>query len=86
MSKDDKEYFNISDDQIADMEDGLDLDKMRAFDKHNEDVKTMELTKFGLELYIKRFGKESNVYEQCKSLIVDIDNNIQHTEKYKDLL
>jgi len=86
MSIKDKEYFNISDQQIADMEDGLDLDKMRAFDKHNEDVKTMELTKFGLELYIKRFGKESNIYEKCKELIVELDNNINHTENYKDLL
>ena len=82
----DKEYFNISDKQIAEMEDGLDLDKMRAFDKHNEDVKTMELTKFGLELYIKRFGPESNIYQKCKELIVELDNNITHTEKYKDLL
>ena len=37
MSKPDKEYFNISDQQIAEIEDGLDMDKMRAFDKHNED-------------------------------------------------
>ena len=86
MSKSDKEYFNISDQQIAEMEDGLDMDKMRAFDKHNEDVKIMELTKTGLELYIKRFGKESNIYEKCKELIVELDNNIEHTEKYKDLL
>ena len=46
----------------------------------------MELTKYGLELYIKRFGKESNIYQQCKNLIVELDNNIEHTEKYKDLL
>ncbi len=68
MSKLDKEYFNISDEQIAEMESVLDMDKMRAFDKHNEDVKIMELTKTGLELYIKRFGKESNIYEKCKTL------------------
>ncbi len=86
MSKDDKEYFNISEQQIADMEDGLDLDKMRAFDKHNEDIKTMQLAKFGLEHYIKRFGKESNIYEKCKELIVELDNNINHTENYKDIL
>ena len=44
MSKPDKEYFNISDQQIAEMEDALDMDKMRAFDKHNEDIKIMELS------------------------------------------
>tara|TARA_Y100000114_G_C11488798_1_gene198874 strand:+ start:228 stop:488 length:261 start_codon:yes stop_codon:yes gene_type:complete len=86
MTKSDKEYFNISDKQIAEMEDGLDLDKMRAFDKHNEDIDTMELTKFALKNYIKRFGKESNIYEKCKDLIVELDNNIEHTENYKDLL
>ena len=86
MSIKDKEYFNISDQQIADMEDGLDLDKMRAFDKHNEDIETMELTKFALKNYIKRFGKESNIYNKCKDLIVELDNNIKHTENYKEML
>jgi|TARA_Y100000289_G_C3912723_1_gene145608 hypothetical protein len=86
MDKPDKEYFNISDKQIAEMEDGVDIDKMRAFDKHNEDIETMELTKFALKNYIKRFGKESNIYDKCKELIVELDNNIEHTENYKDML
>lgn len=86
MSKTDKEYFNISDRQIAEMEDGVDIDKMRAFDKHNEDIETMELTKFALKNYIKRFGKESNIYDKCKELIVELDTNIEHTENYKDML
>ena len=86
MDKPDKEYFNISDRQIAEMEDGVDLDKMRAFDKHNEDIETMELTKFALKNYIKRFGKESNIYDKCKELIVELDTNIEHTENYKDML
>ena len=86
MDKPDKEYFNISDRQIAEMEDGVDIDKMRAFDKHNEDIETMELTKFALKNYIKRFGKESNIYDKCKELIVELDTNIEHTENYKDML
>ena len=86
MDKPDKEYFNISDRQIAEMEDGGDIDKMRAFDKHNEDIETMELTKFALKNYIKRFGKESNIYDKCKELIVELDTNIEHTENYKDML
>ena len=60
--------------------------KMSAYDKCNEDIKTMELAKTGLDLFMKRFGKESNIYQQCKNLIVELDNNIEHTEKYKDLL
>jgi|TARA_R100001129_G_scaffold182923_1_gene164320 hypothetical protein len=86
MDKPDKEYFNISDRQIAEMEDGVDIDKMRAFDKHNEDIETMELTKFALKNYIKRFGKQSNIYDKCKELIVELDTNIEHTENYKDML
>ena len=86
MDKPDKAYFNISDRQIAEMEDGVDIDKMRAFDKHNEDIETMELTKFALKNYIKRFGKESNIYDKCKELIVELDTNIEHTENYKDML
>ena len=86
MSKSDKEYFNISDKQIAEMEDGLDMDKIRAFDKHNEDIKTMELTKTGLDLFIKRFGKENNIYKKCEELIVDIDENIKQTQNHLDML
>tara|TARA_Y100001937_G_scaffold48097_1_gene67163 strand:- start:36 stop:296 length:261 start_codon:yes stop_codon:yes gene_type:complete len=86
MSKSDKEYFNISDKQIAEMEDGLDIDKIRAFDKHNEDIKTMELTKTGLDLFMKRFGKENNIYKKCEELIVDIDENIKQTQNHLDML
>ena len=86
MSKSDKEYFNISDKQIAEMEDGIDMDKIRAFDKHNEDIKTMELTKTGLDLFMKRFGKENNIYKKCEELIVDIDENIKQTQNHLDML
>ena len=86
MSKSDKEYFNISDKQIAEMEDGLDMDKIRAFDKHNEDIKTMELTKTGLDLFMKRFGKGNNIYKKCEELIVDIDENIKQTQNHLDML
>ncbi|BAQ90880.1 hypothetical protein [uncultured Mediterranean phage uvMED] len=86
MSLEDKKLFCISEDQIAEMEDGLDLDKMRAFDKHNSDIETMTLCKAGLNMYIKRFGKESNIYEKCKELIVELDNNIKHTQNYMDVL
>ena len=82
----DRLLLGLSAKELDDMENSIDMDKMRAFDKHNEDVKIMELTKTGLELYIKRFGKESNIYEKCKNLIVELNNNIEHTEKYKDLL
>ena len=86
MSKSDKEYFNISDKQIAEMEDGLDIDKIRAFDKHNEDIKTMELTKTGLDLFMKRFGKDNSIYDKCEKLIVDIDENIKQTQNHMDML
>ena len=86
MSLEDKKMFCISEDQIADMEDGIDMDKMRAMDKHNSDIETMTLCRAGLNMYIKRFGKESNIYEKCKELIVEIDTNIKATENYLDIL
>ena len=53
----DKKLFSISEKQIAEMEDSIDMQKMRAYDKCNEDIKTMELTKTGLDLFMKRFGR-----------------------------
>jgi len=46
----------------------------------------MELAKNSLSLYIKRFGKESNIYEKAKDIIVDLDNNINETQNFMDKL
>ena len=85
MSSDQK-LFCISEDQIAEMEDGIDMQKMRAYDKCNEDIRTMELTKTGLDLFMKRFGKDNSIYDKCKKLIVDIDENIKQTQNHMDML
>ena len=85
MSSDQK-LFCISDKQLEEMENSIDMQKMRAYDKCNEDIKTMELTKTGLDLFMKRFGKENNIYKKCEELIVDIDENIKQTQNHLDML
>ena len=82
----DKKLFSISEKQIAEMEDGIDMQKMRAFDKCNEDIRTMELTKTGLDLFMKRFGKDNPIYNKCKDLVVDIEDNIKQTQNHMDML
>ena len=85
MSSDQK-LFCISDKQLEEMEDSIDMQKMRAYDKCNEDIKTMELTKTGLDLFMKRFGKDNSIYDKCEKLIVDIDENIKQTQNHMDML
>ena len=85
MSSDQK-LFSISEKQLEEMENGIDMQKMRAYDKCNEDIKTMELTKTGLDLFMKRFGKDNRIYKKCEELIVDIDDNIKQTQNHMDML
>jgi len=82
----DKKLFYISEDQIAEMENGIDMQKMVAYDKCNEDIKTMELAKTGLDLFMKRFGKDNRLYEKCDKLIVELDDNIKQTQNHMDML
>ena len=85
MSSDQK-LFCISDKQLEEMENSIDMQKMRAYDKCNEDIRVMELTKFGLDLHMKRFGKDNRIYEKCEKLIVDIEDNIKQTQNHMDML
>jgi len=82
----DQKLFCISDKQLEEMENSIDMQKMRAYDKCNEDIKTMELTKTGLDLFMKRFGKDNSIYDKCEKLIVDIDENIKQTQNHMDML
>ena len=85
MSSDQK-LFSISEKQLEEMENGIDMQKMRAYDKCNEDIKTMELAKTGLDLFMKRFGKDNRLYETCNKLIVELDDNIKQTQNHMDML
>ena len=85
MSSDQK-LFSISEKQLEEMENGIDMQKMRAYDKCNEDIRIMELTKHGLDLFMKRFGKDNRLYETCNKLIVELDDNIKQTQNHMDML
>ena len=82
----DRLLFGLSAKELDDMENSIDMDKMRSLDKNLEDVQIMQLAKNYLSLYIKRFGRESNIYEKAKDIIVDLDNNINETQKHMDNL
>ena len=82
----DKLLWGLSDQEIDDMENSLDLQKMRSFDRNLEDIEIMQLAKNSLKMYLKRFGKESNIYEKAKDIIVDLDRNIDETQNFMDKL
>ena len=82
----DKLLYNISDKEIDQMEESIDLQKMRSLDKNLEDVEIMQLAKNSLKMYIKRFGKESNIYNSAKEIIIQLDKNIDETQNFMDML
>ena len=82
----DKLLWGLSDQEIDDMENSLDVQKMRSFDRNLEDIEIMQLAKNSLKMYLKRFGKESNIYEKAKDIIIDLDNNIKETQNFMDKL
>tara|TARA_Y100001938_G_scaffold42007_1_gene57871 strand:+ start:24 stop:278 length:255 start_codon:yes stop_codon:yes gene_type:complete len=82
----DKILWGLSDREIDDMENSIDLQKMRSLDRNLEDIEIMQLAKNSLKMYLKRFGKESNIYEKAKDIIVDLDRNIDETQNFMDKL
>jgi|TARA_Y100000015_G_C2352610_1_gene71381 hypothetical protein len=82
----DKLLWGLSDQEIDDMENSLDVQKMRSFDRNLEDIEIMQLAKNSLKMYLKRFGKESNIYDKAKDIIVDLDRNIDETQNFMDKL
>ena len=82
----DRLLYDISDKEIADMEDSIDIQKMRALDRNLEDVEIMQLAKNSLKMYLKRFGKESNIYNKATEIIIDLDRNIDETQNFMDKL
>tara|TARA_R100000231_G_C5231482_1_gene136820 strand:- start:141 stop:395 length:255 start_codon:yes stop_codon:yes gene_type:complete len=82
----DKLLYNISDKEIDQMEESIDLQKMRSLDKNLEDVEIMQLAKNSLKIYLKRFGKESNIYDLATKIIIQLDRNIDETQNFMDML
>ena len=46
----------------------------------------MQLAKNSLKMYLKRFGKESNIYHKATEIIIDLDRNIDETQNFMDNL
>tara|TARA_Y100000361_G_scaffold149134_1_gene162948 strand:+ start:804 stop:1058 length:255 start_codon:yes stop_codon:yes gene_type:complete len=82
----DKLLWGLSDREIDEMENSIDIQKMRSLDRNLEDIEIMQLAKNSLKMYLKRFGKESNIYEKAKDIILDLDRNIDETQNFMDNL
>ena len=82
----DKLLLGLSDQEIDDMENSIDITKMQSFDKHLEDIEIMQLAKNSLKMYIKRFGKNSNIYDKAKDIVINLDRDINETQNHMDML
>tara|TARA_Y100000004_G_scaffold108587_1_gene121794 strand:+ start:278 stop:538 length:261 start_codon:yes stop_codon:yes gene_type:complete len=86
MIMSDKLLLGLSDQEIDDMENSIDITKMQSFDKHLEDIEIMQLAKNSLKMYIKRFGKNSNIYDKAKDIVINLDRDINETQNHMDML
>ena len=82
----DKQLYGISDKEIEEMEEATEGLRLRALDKHNSDVEVMTLLKVSCNQYLKRFGKESNLYHLLRDVSLQLDKNIDETKKFMDFI
>ena len=82
----DKLLLGLSDQEIDDMENSIDITKMQSFDKHLEDVEIMQLAKNSLKMYLKRFGKNSDIYDKANDIVNNLDKDINETQNHMDML
>ncbi len=80
----DKLLYNISDKEIKDMEDATENLRLRALDKHSTDVEVMTALNISIKQYLRRFGKESNLYKPLTEVSLQIRENIDTTINYMD--
>ena len=82
----DKQLYNISDKEIKEMEDATENLKLRAIDKHSVDVEVMTALNISIKQYLRRFGKESNLYEPLTDVSEQIRKNIDATFKHMEMI
>lgn len=82
----DKLLYGLSDKELDEMENSIDMTKMQSYDRHLENIEIMQLAKNSLKIYIKRFGKNSNIYDKANDIIGDLEKNINETQNFMDML
>lgn len=80
----DKQLYGISDKEIEEMEEATEGLRLRALDKHSLDVEVMTALNISIKQYLRRFGKESNLYKPLTEVSLQIRENIDTTINYMD--
>ena len=66
------------------MERKIDKQKERGLSKHSSEIRVMDNLIDALNEYIIKFGRQSNVHDQCFELKKQIEENKKHTQEYMD--
>ena len=62
----------------------IDKQKEFALAKHSSEIRVMDRLINAIDEYLIRFGRESNVHDQCFELKKQIEENKKHTQEYMD--
>ena len=62
----------------------IDKQKEFALAKHSSEIRVMDRLINAIDEYLIRFGRESNVHDQCFELKKQIQENKNHTQEYMD--
>ena len=62
----------------------IDKQKEFALANHSSEIRVMDRLINAIDEYLIRFGRESNVHDQCFELKKQIQENKKHTQEYMD--
>ena len=75
--------YNIGE-ELNQIEADQDNEKQSAITKHLNDICVMDKLVFALDQYILKFGRVSNVHDQCFDLKVQVLENKKHLQEWID--
>jgi len=75
--------YNLED-EFNQVEADQDTEKQSAISKHLKDMVVMGKLVYALDEYILKFGRVSNVHDQCFDLKVQVLENKKHLQEWVD--
>ena len=75
--------YNLED-EFNQIEADQDTEKQSAISKHLKDMVVMGKLVYALDEYILKFGRVSNVHDQCFDLKVQVLENKKHLQEWID--
>jgi len=75
--------YNLGE-ELNQIEADQDNEKQSAITKHLNDICVMDKLVFALDQYILKFGRVSNVHDQCFDLKVQVLENKKHLQEWID--